>query len=205
VFASLAPRAGARIDLTSLAVLVLTVAACGGSALPAGQSGNDNTSPVAATTAAPAAPAETVTEAATDDTVLVAEAASASCCPRQVEAALGMAAVSAEAEKSSPGLGHSSRVVANDETLVDVTRTGEETLDEFKEKYETVGLTDETVEGLGAFAYRAPGTALGGPGARLAVYTGERHIGVTVYAHGDQATMFEAAEAIARSLLEQGL
>jgi len=202
VFASLAPRAGARIVLSSLAVLVLTVAACGGSAIPAGQPGNDNTSPAASTTAAPAAPAE----AATEDTVLVAEGGLCELLPlAPVETALGMAAVSAESEKSSLGLGHSCRVVANDKTLVDVTRSGEETLDEFKEKFETVGLTDETVEGLGAFAYRAPGTALGGPGARLAVYTGERHIGVTVYAEGDQATMFEAAEAIARSLLEQGL
>jgi hypothetical protein len=37
------------------------------------------------------------------------------------------------------------------------------------------------------------------------VYTGERHIGVTVYADGSQATMFEASEAIARALLDAGL
>jgi hypothetical protein len=123
----------------------------------------------------------------------------------QIEIALGKSAVSAEASKSSLGLGHSCRVVADDQTLIDINRSDIETLDEFKVTFDKVGLTDETVDGLGEFAYRAPGTALGGPGARLAVYTGERHIGVTVYAEGTQATMFDASEAIVRALLEQGL
>jgi hypothetical protein len=123
----------------------------------------------------------------------------------QVEIALGAAAVEAEAEKSSIGLGHSCRVTVDEDTILDITRSEKETLDEFKDAFEAVGLTDETVEGLGEFAYRAPGTALGGPGARLAVYTGERHIGVTVYADVSQATMFDASEAIVRALLEAGL
>jgi len=193
-------RAGARLQLASVG-LVLILAACGGTAGQAATSANDTANDSAGDTAS--------VEPAGQDaiaTVLTEEGGLCEMLPLdQVEIALGTPAVSAEASKSSLGLGHSCRITANEETVLDVNRSEKETLDEFKEMFETVGLTDETVEGLGAFAYRAAGTALGGPGARLAVYTGERHIGVTVYAEGDQVTMFEAAEEIARSLLEQGL
>jgi hypothetical protein len=201
VFRSYRALRDARLVVAGFA-LVLTFGACGGSAAGAAQPGS-NSAPAEATPAEATPAAE---GGSAEQTVLVAEGGLCELLPLdQVEAALGTAAVSAEAHKSSLGLGHSCRVMADEETIVDVTRGGEETLDEFKEAFDAVGLTDETVEGLGVFAYRAPGTALGGPGARLAVYTGERHIGVTVYADGAQATMFEAAQAIARSLLEQGL
>jgi hypothetical protein len=180
--------------------LTLVIAACGGSAPtdPAGVSSGDGSGG--------GAPTAATEEAGVNDTVLTREGGLCELLPLdQVEIALGAAAVEAEAEKSSLGLGHSCRVTVDEDTILDVTRSEKETLDEFKEAFEAVGLTDETVEGLGEFAYRAPGTALGGPGARLAVYTGERHIGVTVYADGPQATMFEASEAIVRALLEAGL
>jgi len=180
--------------------LTLAVAACGGStgaSAPAGGGSGGGSA-----TAAP----EGAGGAGGDDTVLTREGGLCELLPLdQVEIALGGAAVDAEAKKSSLGLGHSCRVTVDEDTILDVTRSEKETLDEFKEAFESVGLTDETIEGLGEFAYRAPRTALGGPGARLAVYTGERHIGVTVYADASQATMFEASEAIVRALLEGGL
>ena len=187
-----------RPALVGLA-LTLVVAACGGSATtdPAGDASGGG----APTTAPGAAEA-----ADTNQTVLTREGGLCELLPLdQVEIALGAVAVEAEAEKSSLGMGHSCRVTVDEDTILDVNRSEKETLDEFKEAFEAVGLTDETVDGLGEFAYRAPGTALGGPGARLAVYTGERHIGITVYADISQATMFDASEAIARALLEAGL
>jgi hypothetical protein len=176
--------------------LTLVIAACGGSApTDAADDGSAGSAPTAAAEAA-----------GVNETVLTREGGLCELLPLdQVEIALGAAAVEAEAEKSSLGLGHSCRVTVDEDTILDVNRSEKETLDEFKDAFEAVGLTDETVEGLGEFGYRAPGSALGGPGARLAVYTGERHIGVTVYADGSQATMFEASEAIARALLDAGL
>lgn len=178
--------------------LTIAIAACGGSSTPAPKVGDGSGSGSAAS----AVPEE----AGVNDTVLTREGGLCELLPLdQVEIALGAAAVDAEAKKSSLGLGHSCRVTVDEDTILDINRSEKETLDEFKDAFEAVGLTDETVEGLGEFAYRAPGTALGGPGARLAVYTGERHIGITVYADGSQATMFDASEAIVRALLERGL
>lgn len=194
-------RALLRPALVGLA-LTLVIAACGGSATtdPAGGSTGDASTRIGGSS--PAA----VEEAAVKDTVLTREGGLCELLPLdQVEIALGAVAVEAEAAKSSLGMGHSCRVTVDEDTVLDVNRSEKETLDEFKDAFEAVGLTDETVEGLGEFAWRAPGTALGGPGARLAVYTGERHIGITVYADGSQATMFDASEAIARALLEAGL
>jgi hypothetical protein len=180
--------------------LTLVIAACGGSA-PADPAGNGSGSGSGG-----GAPTAAAQAAAVNDTVLTREGGLCELLPvDQVEIALGATAIEAEASKSSLGLGHSCRVTVDEDTILDVNRSEKETVDEFKEAFEAVGLTDETVEGLGEFAYRAPETALGGPGARLAVYTGERHIGVTVYADNDQATMFEASEAIVRALLEAGL
>jgi hypothetical protein len=179
-------------------VLTLSIAACGGSSsvasAPAGeQSGG-------------ASPTAEANQQAGGDTVLTREGGLCELLPLdQVEIALGAPAVEAEAKKSSLGLGHSCRVTVDEDTILDVNRSEKESIDEFKDAFEAVGLTDETVEGLGELAYRAAGTALGGPGARLAVFTGERHIGVTVYAGASQATMFEASEAIVRALLEAGL
>jgi hypothetical protein len=42
----------------------------------------------------------------------------------------------------------------------------------------------------------------GGPGARLAVFTGVRELHVNVYAAANQDVMFEASEAIARAIME---
>jgi hypothetical protein len=178
--------------------LSMVIAACSGSSTPASQT-DDSPETGGTESVAPAA-------VGGNGTVLTREGGLCELLPLdQVEIALGATAIEAEAEKSSLGMGHSCRVTVDEATILDVTRSEKQTLAEFKEAFEAVGLTDETVEGLGAFAYRAPGTALGGPGARLAVYTGERHIGVTVYADGSQATMFEASEAIVRALLDQGL
>jgi len=190
------PRGVMRPAFVGLA-LTIAIAACGGSSAPAPKAGDSSGG------GSPTAAAE---EAAVNQTVLTREGGLCELLPLdQVEIALGAAAVEAEAKKSSLGLGHSCRVTVDEDTILDVNRSEKETLDEFKDAFEAVGLTDETVEGLGEFAYRAPGTALGGPGARLGVYTGERHIGITVYADGSQATMFEASEAIAKALLEAGL
>ena len=179
-------------------VLMLAIAACGGSsraAAPAGGgSGSNDTTPTSA-------PQETA-----EGTILEREGGLCKLVPIDLaEQALGAPIVSAEAKKSSLGLGHSCRIVVDDETTLTLNRSEPVTREKFEADFEAVGLTDEVVEGLGEAAYRAAGTALGGPGARLAVYTGERSISLTVYADGDQATMFEASEAIARALLDAGV
>ena len=183
------------------AALAIVLAACGGSsgtATPAADatSGGD---PGSAASAAPK-------QASGADNVLIREGGLCELVPIELaEQALGAPIVSAEAEKSSLGLGHSCRITVDEDTELTLSRSEKQTRDEFEEAFEAVGLTDEVVKDLGEAAYRAPGSALGGPGARLAVYTGERHITVAVYADGDQAAMFDASEAIARALLDLGL
>ena len=181
----------------------IVLAACGGSsgaATPAAEATSGGTG--AAVSAASAAPEQ----ASGADNVLTREGGLCElAADRLAEGALGAPIVSAEAKKSSLGLGHSCRITVDEDTALTLSRSEKATREEFEEAFEAVGLTDESVDGLGEAAYRAAGSALGGPGARLAVYTGERHISMTLYADGDQAAMFEASEAIARALLDLGL
>jgi hypothetical protein len=183
--------------------LAIVLAACGGSsgaATPAADAtSGESPRPGTAASVAPEG-------ASGADNVLIREGGLCELVPIELaEQALGAPIVSAEAEKSSLGLGHSCRITVDEDTELTLSRSEKQTRDEFEEAFEAVGLTDEVVKGLGEAAYRAPGSALGGPGARLAVFTGERHITVAVYADGDQAAMFDASEAIARTLLDLGL
>src|SRR5688500_5196667 len=196
-FSSLRELTGPALAGLTLAIVL---AACGGSSGPAtpaeATSGGDTG------TAASAAPEQ----AAGQDNVLTREGGLCELVPIELaEQALGAPVVSAESKKSSLGLGHSCRITVDEDTALTMSRSEKATRAEFEEAFEAVGLTDESVDGLGEAAYRAAGSALGGPGARLAVYTGERHISMTLYADGDQAAMFEASEAIARALLDKGL
>jgi hypothetical protein len=77
----------------------------------------------------------------------------------------------------------------------------DQTRDEWFAAIETVGLTDEVVEGVGEEAYRAPETALGGPGARFTAWSNGHEVGVTIYSDESQEVTFAAAQAIAEALL----
>ena len=179
--------------------LSLALAACGGSSAPASPAGATSESGGGTASSAPA-------QGDPNESILTREGGLCKYVPIDLaERALGAPVVSAEAKKSSIGLGRSCRITVDENTALTLSRSEAETLDEFEKDFEKVGLTDEVVDGLGEKAYRAAGTALGGPGARMAVYTGTRHISLTLYAAGDQAAMFEASEAIARALLEAGL
>ena len=145
-------------------------------------------------------------QASGQDNVLTREGGLCELVPIELaEQALGAPIVSAEAKKSSLGLGHSCRITVDEETVLTSAAAKRRRSTNSKRRSRPSGSPTKSVEGLGEAAYRAPGTALGGPGARLAVYTGERHISLTLYADGDQAAMFEASEAIVRALLEPGL
>ena len=61
----------------------------------------------------------------------------------------------------------------------------------------------EAVEGVGEEAYRAAGTALGGPGARFTAWADGIDVGVTVYSDVAQEVSFATARAIAEDLLAQ--
>jgi hypothetical protein len=187
--------------------LVLVLAACGGSAAAGGASTGSPGSGGPGSSNGPAAGnGSSGSEASGSSTGSLLEREGGLCkyVPLdEAEAALGAPVVAAKAKKSYLGLGYSCRLTANEQTVLDVNWSEEESLAEFKEAFEKVGL-EETIEGLGEFAYHSEGTPLG-DGARLAVYTGERHISLMLYATGDQATMDAATEAIARALLGSGL
>jgi hypothetical protein len=121
------------------------------------------------------------------------------------EQALGGSPTDAQADASSLGMGHSCRITLDTDTVLDVERSGVETVDEFKDSFETVGTAQETVAGLGELGYRAEGTALGGAGARLTVFTGDHHLAVTITATGDQQAQFTVAEQIVKALTAVGL
>jgi hypothetical protein len=192
----------ARPALTGLA-LALAIAACGGSAATTPLPPEAQVAPVAdpvGQDAPGAPPAGSGAAILADAGGLCAEIPIA-----PSELALGAPIAAAIAKESSLGFGTSCRITtAGEATTLDITRSEETTLSEFKEAMDTVGLTDETVPNLGEFAYRAPETALGGPGARLAVFSGVRDFGVTVYAAegSDQAVLFDASETIARAVIE---
>jgi hypothetical protein len=178
--------------------LTVAIAACGGTSAVAAPAGVSSESGGAAS----AVP----TKSNANETVLTREGGLCKYVPIDLaERALGAQVVSAEAKKSSLGLGSSCRITVDENTALTLSRSEPETREDFEKAFDAVGLTDEVVEGLGEKAYRAAGTALGGPGARMTIYTGTRHISLTLYAAGDQAAMFEASEAVARALLEAGL
>jgi hypothetical protein len=121
----------------------------------------------------------------------------------QVETALGMATDGGIGDESVLTGGSSCRFTADADHVLDV-ELSEQTRDEWFAAIETVGLTDESVEGVGEEAYRAAGTALGGPGARFSAWAGGREVGVTIYSDADQEVSFAAAQAIAEAVLAAG-
>jgi len=183
------PRLGAPIAF----VLALALAACGGSTAsdPAtstdGDSGADATEPAAAS------------DSATDDETgnLCAIVPS-----DQVETALGASHDGGVGDDSFLTGGATCRFTVDADHVLDV-ETSEQTRDEWFEAIETVGLTDEPVEGVGEEAYRAAETALGGPGARFTAWSDGHEVGVTVYSDVEQATTFAAAQAIAEAVLAE--
>jgi hypothetical protein len=60
-----------------------------------------------------------------------------------------------------------------------------------------VGMTVEAVTGVGTQAWRGPGTALGGPGARFTAWAGDVSATMTIYGDGPEATLYAAAAEIA--------
>ena len=121
----------------------------------------------------------------------------------QVELALAASTDGGIGDESFLTGGETCRFTADDEHILDVS-TSEQGHDEWFESIETVGMTDETVEGVGEEAYRAAETAIGGPGARFTAWADGREVGVTIYSDEDQATTFDAAQAIAEAVLAAG-
>ena len=179
-------RAGALFAV----LLALVLAACG-------SAGADATPPAdeVEPTDAPASEASEAGEAA--------DAASRLCALvpiEEVELALGATTDGGVGDESSIFGGQSCRFTADAEHVLDVS-TSEQTRDEWLDAITTVGLTDEVVEGVGEEAYRAPETALGGPGARFTAWADGFEVGVTVYSDEAQETTFAAAQAIAEAVL----
>ncbi|HET6745964.1 MAG TPA: hypothetical protein VFH90_08990 [Candidatus Limnocylindria bacterium] len=119
----------------------------------------------------------------------------------QVDLALGMQTDGGVDDESFLTGGLTCRFTGDAEHILDV-ELSEQTHDDWLEAIETVGLNDEPVEGVGDEAYRAAGTALGGPGARFTAWSEGFDVGVTIYSDVDQAVSFAAAQAIAEALLE---
>jgi hypothetical protein len=121
----------------------------------------------------------------------------------EVETALGMATDGGVGDESIAFGGETCRFTGDTDHVVDV-ETSEQTRDEWFEAIETVGLTDEVVEGVGEEAYRAAETALGGPGARFTAWADGHEVGVTIYSDQPQDVTFAAAQAIAEAVLAPG-
>jgi hypothetical protein len=183
---TLTPRTGALAGL----VLALLVAACGTSATPTA----DNTVPPTTEAAQPS-------QAVSPEDGGEAGGTLCDLAPiEQVELALGGTTDGGVADDSILTGGTTCRFTLDDEHVLDVS-TSEQTRDEWFDAIETVGLTDEEVAGVGEEAYRAAGTALGGPGARFTAWADGREVGVTIYSDADQEVTFAAAEAIAQAVL----
>jgi hypothetical protein len=176
-------RTGAPASL----VLVLMLAACGGS-------------PSTSTEA----PADVESQPAGADIEAATSAGLCSLVPiDQVELALGAPTDGGIGDESILSGGQTCRFTADDEHVLDVSAS-EQSRDEWFEAIETVGLTDEAVEGVGEEAYRAAETALGGPGARFTAWADGREVGVTVYSDEAQETTFASAQAVAEAVLAAG-
>ena len=118
----------------------------------------------------------------------------------QVDQALGMQSDGGVDDESFLTGGLTCRFTGDAEHILDVGLS-EQAHDEWLEAIETVGLNDEPVEGVGGEAYRAAGTALGGPGARFTTWSDGLDVGVTIYSDVDQSVSFAAAQAIAEAVL----
>lgn len=118
----------------------------------------------------------------------------------QVELALGMGTDGGVDDESILTGGFTCRFTADADHVLDV-ELSEQSRDEWFDAIETVGMTDESVEGVGEEAYRAAGTALGGPGARFTAWSNGVEAGVTIYSDADQAVTFAAAQSIAEAVL----
>jgi hypothetical protein len=168
--------------------LALVLAACGGSTT---------------SSAAPSDPPAASQATAASD---AAEAGGTLCDlvpTEQVETALGAATDGGVADDSVLTGGTTCRFTADADHVLDVS-TSAQTRDEWFDAIETVGLTDEEVTGIGEEAYRAAGTALGGPGARFTAWADGREVGVTIYSDAAQDVTFAAAEAVAAAVLAAG-
>jgi hypothetical protein len=118
----------------------------------------------------------------------------------QVDLALGMSTDAGIDDESFLTGGLTCRFTGDAEHILDV-ELSEQSHDGWLEAIETVGLNDEAVDGVGVEAYRAGGTALGGPGARFTAWSEGFDVGVTIYSDADQAVSFAAAQAIAEAVL----
>lgn len=184
-----------RRTAMALAVMAigLTVAACGASGTPTTSQGASSSS-AAASSSAESSTAESSAAEATGLCAMVPM--------DQVVLALGMQTDGGVDDESILTGGLTCRFTGDAEHVLDV-ELAELSHDQWLEAIETVGLTDEMVEGVGEEAYRAAGTALGGPGARFTAWADGIDVGVTVYSDVDQEASFAAARAIAEDLLAQ--
>jgi hypothetical protein len=180
------------------ALLIVALAACGGGSTDASQDAAADSD-----TAAGTVPAETSDEPAASEASNETASADGLCAMvpiDQVETALGMTTDGGIGDESFLSGGTTCRFTGDAEHVLDV-ESSEQTRDEWFEAIETVGLTDEVVEGVGEEAYRAAETALGGPGARFTAWADGREVGVTIYSDEPQEVSFAAAEAIAAAVL----
>ena len=180
------------------ALLTLALAACGGGGTDASQDSAASSDPEAASL-----PAEASDDAATSEATGEAASADGLCAMvpiDEVETALGMTTDGGIGDESFLSGGTTCRFTGDEEHVLDVSFS-EQTRDEWFEAIETVGLTDEVVVGVGEEAYRAPETALGGPGARFTAWADGREVGVTIYSDEPQEVTFSAAQAIAVAIL----
>lgn len=179
-------------------LFLLTLSACGGGGdTSQAASSSDAANGGAASLPAASADAAAASEAASVEGLCILVPID------QVETALGMTTDGGIGDESFLNDGLTCRFTGDDEHVVDVSFS-EQTRDEWLEAIETVGLTDEEVTGVGEEAYRAPETALGGPGARFTAWSDGREVGVTIYSDESQDVTFAAAQAIAEAVLAAG-
>ena len=175
--------------------LIVVLAACGGA--------SDATENIPADDPTTTQPAPTASEAAAGEESATGAGLCAMVPIDEVETALGMTTDGGIDEESFLTDGLSCRFTGDADHVLDVTAS-EQPRDEWFEQIETVGMTDEQVTGVGEEAYRAPETALGGPGARFTAWSEGHEVGVTVYSDQPQDVTFAAAEAIAEAVLAAG-
>ena len=181
-----------RAGALAFPVLMFALAACGGSSTQSPATGGDATP-----TAAGATDAESTEPA--EETGTLCDLVPID----QVETALGATTDGGVGDTSFLSGGETCRFTADADHVLDVEMS-EQSRDEWFESIETVGLTDEEVDGVGEEAYRAAETALGGPGARFTAWADGREVGVTIYSDVDQEVSFAAAQAIAEAMLAAG-
>lgn len=194
-------RAAALVG--AVVTLILVLAACGGSAGAASNApGSSDADPTGASTGEVHDPSQAATGSDSESTT-----SGGGLCHlvpvEEVERALGMSTDGGVGDHSSITGGETCRFTGDADHVVDV-ETSDQSRDEWFAAIETVGMTDETVAGVGEEAYRAAETALGGPGARFTAWAGGRVVGVTIYGDESQDFAFAAAQAIAVAVLSAG-